>query len=277
MELEGDQKLLADLPQKVDQNVICGKKTQPMDRKYWEKIAPSYNEEIFDVLHNDQRGLIRTAIQSHARKSGTVIDIGCAVGKWLPLLSPTFKKVTAVDISATNLVIAEATHRALPNVKYVRADMSKGKTTFRGFDMAVCINAILTDSLKKRQSFFENINRCLKKKGHLVLAVPSLESWLLTRIIQHQWQIDRALFAGKISDREGHQRYKQMMQGNVEIDNVATKHYLQDELQLLLDKAGFTILEIKKVYYSWATEFVNPPAWLDEPRPFDWMVVAKKN
>ena len=77
-----------------------------MDRKYWEQIAPNYSEEIFDVLANDKKGIIRKTINRFASKQKTVIDIGCAIGKWLPLLSPAFKKVHAIDISAENLAIA---------------------------------------------------------------------------------------------------------------------------------------------------------------------------
>ena len=69
-----------------------------MNRSYWEKIAPSYADEIFDVLHNDKKALIRSVIKKYASKNKTVIDIGCAIGKWLPVLSPAFKKVYAVDI-----------------------------------------------------------------------------------------------------------------------------------------------------------------------------------
>ena len=61
-----------------------------MKRSYWEKMAPAYNEEIFDVLQNDKKGLIISAINKYASKRKTVIDIGCAIGKWLPVLSPLF-------------------------------------------------------------------------------------------------------------------------------------------------------------------------------------------
>ena len=71
-----------------------------MKRSYWEKIAPTYGDEIFDVLHNDKKALIRSVIKKYASKNKTAIDIGCAIGKWLPVLSPAFKKVVAVDISA---------------------------------------------------------------------------------------------------------------------------------------------------------------------------------
>jgi len=64
-----------------------------MERKYWEKIAPGYNDEIFDVLQNDSKGIIRSAIKKVSSPSKTVIDAGCAVGKWLPVLSPLFQKI----------------------------------------------------------------------------------------------------------------------------------------------------------------------------------------
>ena len=78
-----------------------------MDRNYWEKIAPAYDTEIFDVLKNDSKGIIVSAVNQFASAQKSVIDIGCAIGKWLPVLSPAFKKVYAIDISIENLSIAK--------------------------------------------------------------------------------------------------------------------------------------------------------------------------
>lgn len=246
-----------------------------MDRKYWEKIAPDYNEEIFDVLQNDKKGIIRSAIKRIASPSKTVIDIGCAVGKWLPVLSPLFKEVLAVDISLKNLVIAQKSYPQFQNVQFMRADMS-GKTKLPESDAAICINAILTDSLKKRAAFFQNLSRCLKKGGNLVLVVPSLESWLLTNIIQKRWDIDKKLFGGKMSGSAAQKKYDNIRQGNADIDNVPTKHYLKEELELLLSHEGFIAEDFKKINYTWKTEFVKPPKWLKKPYPWDWLVVARK-
>jgi 2-polyprenyl-3-methyl-5-hydroxy-6-metoxy-1,4-benzoquinol methylase len=247
-----------------------------MDRKYWEKIAPDYNEEIFDVLKNDKKGIIRSAIIKRASPSKTVADIGCAVGKWLPVLAPAFKQVIAVDISIKNLGIAQKTYPHYTNVDYLRADMSAGKTKLPKCDMAVCINAILTDSVKKRDIFFKNLSRIVKKGGHLVLVVPSLESWMMTHIIQSKWNIDKELFAKKSSAKSGSKKYRNLLQGHADIDQVPTKHYLQEELGLLLSLQGFSIETVQKIEYSWKTEFVKPPKWLNRPIPWDWMLVAKK-
>jgi 2-polyprenyl-3-methyl-5-hydroxy-6-metoxy-1,4-benzoquinol methylase len=247
-----------------------------MNRNYWEKIAPDYNEEIFDVLHNDKKALIRSVIKKIASPSKTVIDAGCAIGKWLPVLSPSFKKVHAADISAKNLAIAKKNYPDYKNVEYLRVDLSSEKIKLPKCDVAVCINAILSDSLKKRTAFFHNLSSSVKKGGHLILVTPSLESWLLTRIIQHQWKIDKTLFADNLSGKEAIRRYQNIQQGNTEIDDVATKHYLREELSLLLSREKFEVINCKKIEYNWKTEFIHPPGWLKEPYPWDWLIVARK-
>lgn len=247
-----------------------------MDRSYWEKIAPAYNEEIFDVLQNDKKQLIRRVIKKYCSQKKTVLDVGCAVGKWIPILSPLFKKVIALDISAKNLEIARRNHASYKNIEYVRADMSGSNTGFPGGDVAICINAILTDSLKKRNAFFSSLSSCLKKGGHLILTVPSLESSLLTTIINNQFQIEKTNRNKKISSARLLKKWNHLKQGNIEIDNIPTKHYLKEELEYLLNNEGFRVKEIKKIEYDWKTEFNNPPEWLKSPYPWDWMVVAEK-
>jgi len=246
-----------------------------MERDYWERIAPDYNTEIFDVLKNDERGLITSALKKYSSKEKTVIDIGCAIGKWLPFLSPAFKKVYAIDISSANLKIAEKLYPGYKNVEYIRVDMSDSNAKLKKCDFAICINAILTASLKKRIIFFNNLNKCVKKEGHLLLVVPSLESSMLTSIIRHRWNPDKDA-SSYISKSKNNQQFKNLLHGNAELDNLPTKHYLKEELEMLLNKEGFEATEFKKIEYDWKTEFYKPPRWLKNPRPWDWMVLAMK-
>lgn len=247
-----------------------------MKRSYWEKMAPAYNDEIFDVLHNDKKALIRSVIKKYASKNKSVIDIGCAIGKWLPVLSPAFKKVIAVDISAKNLKIAQQLYPQYKNVTYLRADMSGNKTTLPKCDFAICINAILTPSLKDRTLFFQSLANCVKKGGRIVITIPSLESWMLTNIIQQQFKIDSKLFPKTKDSNEALKKWNNIRQGNTDIDDVPHKHYLKEELQLLLSKEGFITESFQKIEYNWDTEFIKAPKWLKEPKPWDWMLVAKK-
>lgn len=252
-----------------------------MKRSYWEKIAPTYGEEIFDVLLNDKKALISKAIAQYADKNKTAIDIGCAIGKWLPLLSSAFKKIYAVDISKKNLKIARELYPQYKNITYLRADMSgklKSSKSYSGpaCDIGICINAILTPLQKARNRFFASLSSCIKKEGHLILTLPSLESHLLTNIIQQQYKIDKKLFPATKNSKEAIRKWNNIKKGNADIDDVPHKHYLKEELQLLLLKEGFAAEEFQKIEYDWATEFTKPLKWLKNPRPWDWMVVAKK-
>ncbi len=248
-----------------------------MERSYWERIAPNYNEEIFDVLQNDRSGKIVGAIEQVASKEKTVTDLGCAIGKWIPLLATAFKHVVATDISAINLDIAKEKCKAYHNVEYQRMDMSADNLTVIPCDVAICINAILTDNLKKRINFFQSLSLCLNEGGHLILVVPSLESKLYTNIIAHRWNVDDDHKEKIESVEKAYALAKNIKQGVTDIDNVPTKHYLEEELQLLLSLEGFEVERIEKINYTWKTEFTNPPKWLAEPFPWDWMVVARKS
>ncbi|NDB53991.1 MAG: hypothetical protein EB025_07950, partial [Chitinophagaceae bacterium] len=158
-----------------------------------------------------------------------------------------------------------------------RADMSNPTLRVPKVEFGICINAILTPHAKDRLVFFNNLKKCIKTNGTLVLTVPSLESYLLTRIVQQQFNIDRKEFSETISGKKALVKWKNIMQGVGEIDQVPHKHFLEEELTLNLNKSGFQVLEIKKIEYPWSTEFNRPPRWLHSPKPWDWMVVAKKD
>ena len=247
-----------------------------MDKKYWETIAPKYDEEIFDVLQNDRSGKIVAAIEKIASKESSVIDIGCAIGKWVPLLAENFKFVIAADISVTNLIIAKEKNAKFTNVEYVAMDMSADTLTITPCDVAVCINAILTDSLPKRINFFQSLNISINKNGYLVLVVPSLESKLYTNIIANRWNVDDDHDEKIASSKKAFELAKNIKQGVTDIDDVPTKHYLKEELELLLALESFEVMQVEKINYTWKTEFNSPPKWLKGPYPWDWMCVAKK-
>jgi len=247
-----------------------------MEKNYWEKIAPTYETEIFDVLKNDKSGKIVKAILSFAEPKKSVIDIGCAVGKWMPVLAPVFGKVQAIDISNNNLKIAAKKYPQYTNITYERVDMSAATVKVKKYDSAICINAILTSSLKKRNLFFKHMASFIKKGGDLVLVVPSLESKLFSHIIANKYNVDDAKKDKAPSGKRAISQIRFIKEGVTDIDDVPTKHFLKEELELLLNLAGFTVEKIEKINYKWSTEFHKPPNWLKTPQPWDWMVKAKK-
>jgi hypothetical protein len=98
---------------------------------------------------------------------------------------------------------------------------------------------------------------------------------MLTSIIRQRWDPDKDAKSVIKKNKTGFQ-LKNILQGNAEIDNVPTKHYLKEELQLLLANEGFKTTDFQKIEYEWDTEFLNTPKWLKEPKPWDWMVIARK-
>ena len=247
-----------------------------MEKGYWEKIAPNYETEIFDVLHHDKSGKIVKAIKEFAGKKNSVIDIGCGIGKWVPILSPLFKDVMAIDISTKNLAIAEKKYVQYKNVKFDRIDMSTSTIKTKKYAAAICINAILSESLKKRDIFIRQLSSFIKKGGDLVLVVPSLESKLFSHIIANKWNIDQVRNIKPPTGKKAINQIKYIKEGVTDIDDVPTKHFLKEEIELLLSIAGFKVIKIEKIKYKWTTEFHKPPSWLKKPLPWDWMVKAKK-
>lgn len=155
--------------------------------------------------------------------------------------------------------------------------MSRASIKLPVCELGVCINAILTPLAKDRKAFFTNLSRCIARKGTLIVTVPSLESYLLSRRIQQEYKIDRSVFTPVSNASKGLRNWNNLLEGVVDIDDVPHKHFLAEELHLLFSRSGFTPLKLDKIEYSWKTEFNRPPRWLRHPKPWDWMMVAKRN
>jgi len=248
-----------------------------MKRAYWEHMAERYNEEIFDVRRQDKKALITKAIKKYADPTHRIIDIGCAIGKWFPVIAPLCKEVIALDISKANLDIAKKTYAQLTNITYLQKDMSRASIQLPVCELGICINAILTPLTKDRKIFFKNLQRCIARNGKLIVTVPSMESYLLARRIQNEYTIDRAVFPKLSSAPKALRYWNNLLQGVCDIDAVPHKHFLAEELELLFTKAGFTPLRLDKIEYNWTTEFNQPPRWLRSPKPWDWLLIAERN
>lgn len=243
-----------------------------MDKKYWDDIVPQHKEKIFDVFDNDRKGVIVSHIRKYAKPEQSALDLGCAIGKWLPGLSAVSKKVYAVDIAQSYLDLAKQKNGSLKNIEYIQADLSKPKNKIPKCDLALCVNTLLTDHEKRRQAIFQTVVNTVKKNGFLVLVVPSLESALLSKFMLKQWDILDKVPVEKFSAQSKENAFS----GVIELDGTPTKHFLREEIMFELQRVGFEIKETEKVEYTWASEFNDPPKWMNAPFPWDWMVVGQK-
>lgn len=250
-----------------------------MDRAYWDSIARSYDDKILDALRSDRKRVIRRTIEEHADKGMVAADFGCGVGKTLPLLSKNFSFVDAFDLSSRNLELARRSCRSLPNVRYYHRDLSTGDATSLRVDFAVSINVLLTPSHEVRAGILRTMCRGLRPQGRLMLVVPSLESALYSDFRLLEWNM-REGFSYEEACEEGlaadAKNCGAVANGMITLDGVPTKHYVREEMEVVLREAGFEPLETQKVEYTWRTEFDEVPSWLREPYPWDWMALARK-
>jgi 2-polyprenyl-3-methyl-5-hydroxy-6-metoxy-1,4-benzoquinol methylase len=245
-----------------------------MQKEYWNRV--NYDAEIFDVRKNDKKGIIESSLSELAAPGKVVADIGCAVGKWLPFLSPRFKKVYAIDFIEKYLAYAESRYSSLGNVTFMNVDMTLPEKIPFTFDVVLCVNAVIISSAAKRSVFFKKLFDCIKKGGHLVMVVPSFESSVYSDFILNRINLNKGIIQKPKKGKEDSLVLEHLRQGVVRIDNQPTKHYIREELITIIQALGFRIEKIDKVEYGWKTEVVDPPASLKGPYPWDWMLVAKK-
>ena len=122
----------------ADMNVDPGEiaKFNDIASRWWD---PDGEFKPLHVLNPVRLSYISDELQGLFGK--TVIDIGCAVGKWMPVLAPIFKTVKAIDISAKNLAIAEKKYK-----KYLSL-ISIPRSLFRKKDFDIC-SRLQKNSLK---------------------------------------------------------------------------------------------------------------------------------
>jgi SAM-dependent methyltransferase len=250
-----------------------------MDERYWDGVALDYDQEIFDVLAHDRQNLIRTHIAQLGSQDKVAGDFGCGIGKFVPLLAAGFGQVHAVDISRGLLRRARDTWGHLPNVSFLRADLAALNGHVPRLDFVLCVNVLIMPSLLTRTRILATIRRRLQRGGHLVLVVPALESALLANFRFADWNVRNgmghaaAMRAGFPAKPKTGPRLEH---GLVPIEDVLTKHYLEEELEAVLGQSGFRIQQLTKIQYGWDTEFITPPRWMKEPYPWDWLLLAEK-
>lgn len=246
-----------------------------MDRAYWDDIAPKYDELVFDVRRNDRKHLILDALRQTASGKKTVIDAGCAVGKWLPALARQFRTVHALDISARNIAVARERNAAFSNISYLQRDMSRTAVRLPKVNVALCVNAVLAPSARIADIFLRNLARCLVRGGELILVVPSLESTLYCGILAARWNLNDGN-RKRISGVAAGKKLRALREGVADIVNVPHKHFLREELTLRLTESGFKVRSIGKIEHRWDTAFFDPPARLTGPGPWHWLALAHR-
>lgn len=252
-----------------------------MDRQYWDDIAECYESEIFDVLGNDSEGLIVGYLEQYGQNCTLASDLGCGIGRFLPALSRISEKVLAVDFSENLLERAEEECAGLENIQYIPMDLSSPGASLPSVDLCLSVNALITPSLEKRVKMFDFIAEHLEDNGHFIFVVPSLESAMLYDFRQIEWNLRGGLRPSAAVNADFRARKtlsaaQGLHEGIVLVDDVPTKHFLKEEIVAILESRGLKVIDLFKIEYPWSTEFISPPRWMQEPFPWDWLTITKK-
>jgi SAM-dependent methyltransferase len=248
------------------------------DALHWNKIAKEYDKKIFNVFKNDKKKKLKKYVGKYADKNNIAIDFGCGVGKALPMLSPLFKGIIAVDVSQKCLDIAKtASHK---NVTYQQADLAGKKINVPSTDFAFCCNVAMSDDVKRNYRIINNVLKSLNKGGVAIFVLPSLESASLSVLSLINWYNKEGTELTDIPKDDlaliAVQNKKHLREGILNIDNLPTKHYLVSELYALFNSKNYKLTKLERLEYGWETEFDSPPGWMQSPYPWDWMVEVKK-
>jgi len=144
------------------------------EKLHWNRIAPSYNDEIFDVFQNDKKKKLPRYFKKHAGLTKTAIDFGCGNGKSFPFIASLFKHIIGLDISKN--LLGQARARGYRNVDLQQADLTKRNLKLPLADFAFCCNVIMFPEIQKNYTMINNIHRSLKRGGTALLVLPALDS-----------------------------------------------------------------------------------------------------
>jgi SAM-dependent methyltransferase len=246
------------------------------EEAHWDKIGAAYNEEIFDVYKSDRLNKLPRCFRQYANTKHTAIDFGCGTGKSFAYLAPLFKSIIAVDISAELLHIARQT--PYKNIVFKKADLTQAKLNLPQADFAFCCNVAMLPDGDKNFALIKNIRKSLNANGTAVFVLPSLDSALYASWRLIEWYKKEKTPADKIPAEELNAfkaKKTDIIDGIVYIDKVPTRHYSASQIEVIFREAGFTVTTIEKMEYDWNTEFSEPPSWMNEPYPWDWLVECK--
>ena len=100
-----------------------------------------------------------------------VIDLGCEDGHGTSLLSYAAAKITAVDISATNLSKAPQRYNFHRPIEFIQCDFEKDFPEGT-WEVATCFEVI--EHLKNPDFFVENVSKHLVHGGKFIFSVPHM-------------------------------------------------------------------------------------------------------
>lgn len=251
-----------------------------MEAPDWSGAADRYADEVASVYDLDRKKQVGALIRRYGWPHRSAVDLGCGPGKFLRILAKQFGTVHACDYSEAMLATARQRAGGSSGVTFEQCDLRRRPPSPPPADFALCVNVLITESLAGRERMWANVAESIRCGGRLALVVPSLESALLARHRLVEWNLragtpkSKAMSEGfDDSDPDG----RRIARGGImDAGGVPTKHYLREEIETTAARFGLVPESCEKIEYRWSTEFAQPPRWMREPYPWDWLALLRK-
>jgi SAM-dependent methyltransferase len=239
--------------------------------RYWEDAAARWHEEIFDSLAEDRSGIVHDTLRDLAARGAVVADFGCGVGGYLPFLATHFDRVVAFDWAASCVAQARSTAGGHANVEVHRSTPRTIARFRESSDVTIAMNVFIDARRQARRRALRQAVSLTRPGGRVVVLVPSLESVVYSDAVRRAFRPGARADYGFAATPGGRDP------GVVAIDGVPTKHYVGDELRLLLESTGCATEALHRVEYSWDILHAAPPDGFGGPGPWDWLAIARRD
>lgn len=244
-----------------------------MNRAYWDQVAEDYESEVLSVFDHDVGGLVKASILAAGSRAedACAADLGCGVGKFVPLLAEVFGTVEACDLSKQALQRARSRCCTLPNVRFRQLDLVSDPVPFAPVDFVLCVNVLLMASLDQNLRAWRTVTNQVKEAGQLLLVVPSLESIHLERYrtVEASLRTGDSCFEALGQSLPRAATALDLHAGVHTLDGLPTRHYLKEELEAMLVDHGFGVETVRKLSYRAGPHGEPQSSW-------DWMALATR-
>lgn len=144
---------------------ICLKGAWLLSRFAFELSGEIYGNDF----HNQAKALNEDFLKTWIPQNGSVLDIGCGIGRWCKVASKYAERVVGIDFDE-NLIRTANQDFAAPNIRYLVGDVTKDLENEK-FDVALLIHVI---------EHIENVDDILQEVKKiattLIVEVPDFES-----------------------------------------------------------------------------------------------------
>lgn len=238
----------------------------------WDQIAKEYKAEIISPLTHAKSNPLWSDLDQLIPKSATLADIGCGTGTLIKKMLQRYDpfKIYGIDFSIG--MINECQKIKSERLELIHSSMSELLRFELKVDLATSINSMIMPEETLIKKSLQAIGGSLKKDGHFLAILPSLDSIREEYDYTYQQEFKRyqnEKIAQKSTDKKMDAFRIDFSRGLYFTGDMVQKYYTKNEIERLFLEAGFKIETIDQVIYKSGHSFNygdqnlkgHPPMW----------------